>query len=337
MNKENLEILLAEAIKKCKSDESLTVISYPQNVTDNRKNHFLIMMKPEVLNYRKGVNTDKVVSLTLRKFEEFNVDVKACFVAGGSFIQKRSLMEKQYFMLNKGCRTGLKDYPSDFCKSVEEKNRDCEIVGAYEFTDRYPEYTFDRLLHDSNEYGSRKIGNGLYMLDLDYKGRKYGILNAFHPKQLEHFNNSNSLMVFFDCASDTTYDNLAHRLIGFYDPSKADANSLRGEIYNNSAAYGIPNVEIMYNGFHISPSPLEGMFATLRYSEAFESSINKEEININRKLIEKGLSIEQIMNLKKNPCLLIDNEWRALFELAEGKDEDFIVDFIDKVFGQLCY
>ena len=337
MSKENLEIKLAEAVKNCKSDESFTVVEYPENLTDNRKNHFLVMMKPEVLDHRNGVDTDKAVSLILRKFEEFDVDIKACFVAGGSFIKERSLMEKQYFMLNKGCRTGLKDYPSDFCRSVEEENKDCEIVGAYEFAERYPEYTFDRLLQDSNKYGSRKIGNGLYMLELDYKGRKYGILNAFHPKQLEHFNNSKSLMVFFDCASDATYDDLAHKLIGFYDPSKADTNSLRGEIYNNSSAYRIPSVEIMYNGFHISPSPLEGMFATLRYSEAIGSDVNKEEININRKLIEKGFSMDQIMNLKKNPCVLIDNEWRALFELVEGKDEDFIVDFIDKIFSRLCY
>lgn len=335
--KDDFKKSLLSSIKQCGINEYIEVYPYKKEILQDKRNHFLVMMKPEVVDFNNNVHVDAIIDEIENAFERFNVNITACYVAGGKFIRNHSLMEKQYSMLNRGSHTGLKSFTPEFAKYVEQNYEGRKILGAYEFVNEFPEYTVEKLEKISHEIGSKKVGNGLYLLELNYRGNRYGIINAFHPHQLEHFNNDQSKMVFLECAADAEYEILAQEVIGFFDPSRAMEGSLRNIIYKKREQLNISEVGIFYNGFHISPSPLEGMFATLRYSSIFGGNIDIEDIPIGKKLLDYGFSKRQIVEFQRNPYLIKDNQWKSLFDIAEGENEEYIIEFIKQNHEQLCY
>lgn len=335
--KEEFKIKLFDGIKRCSSDEYISIIPYSKSMMQEKKNHFLIMMKPEIVDYINNVDVYAIINTMLEVFNIYNICINACYVAGGTFIKSNSLMEKQYSMLNRGSHTGLNSFASDFSNNVKRVYEGRKIIGAYEFITEYPEFSAERLEKISHEIGSQKIGNGLYLLKLDYNSNRYGIINAFHPHQLKYFNSETSKMVFCDCCSDTDYENLAQKVIGYYDPSSAACGSLRNTIYIKQKKLNILDVGIFHNGFHISPSPLEGMFATLRYGNVFLENISIEDTCMGKKLMDAGFSCKQIMEFQNNPYLLRNDQWESLFDISEGENEDYIIEFIKQNNNEFRY
>lgn len=320
-----------KAVCECKNTRKKIEVKdykFNKNISE-KKNQFLIMIKPESLEINNGVNTGEIIKETFRKFDEYDIQLNACYILSGNYLNENDLMEKQYSILNKGAKNGLLGIPGKYRHTIYENYSEYEILGAYEFLDKYSGISTEYLEKESHKIGSDKIGNGTYLLRYQIEDKKYGIINAFHPRQLEHFYDDDSVVVTMDCSSNTRYEDIALKMIGFFNPAKADKESLRYYLYNNKNTLCIKNVGIFLNGFHISPSPLEGMFATQRYCVENEiQSISLENTKLGSVLIKQGLSIEKICMLACNPYIEIDGDVNSLFDVCEGKDCDFIVKFI---------
>ena len=54
-------------------------------------------------------------------------------------------------------------------------------------------------------------------------------------------------------------------MIGTTDPSKAAADSIRGTLFADPAAFGLATVSSNFNGVHMSAGPLEGLVELVRF------------------------------------------------------------------------
>ncbi|MEK3864605.1 hypothetical protein MHH60_14115 [Paenibacillus sp. FSL H7-0716] len=297
---------------------------------DNFRNQFLIILKPECCDIKNGVNTVQILNKTFEIFEEMEIDIHSCFVFNGAYSQAYSTVEDQYSMLNNGARYGISSMFQHYKERITQEYPETCIMGAFEFLNQFKElFTIETLEQLAHEVGSAKVGNGTYLLHINVDGKKYGVINAFHPHQIKHFNRADSRIIVFDCLSNTDYERLAEDVVGFFKPENAKNGSLRSYLYNNKDSLNLKEVGTFYNGFHISPSPLEGMFGVLRYcNNENQIDLMVNNTNLGIKLKNIGLSDEQILGFKKNICCKENGKSQSIFDLFEGKNTEEIIEHL---------
>ncbi|QXJ40671.1 hypothetical protein BV455_04048 (plasmid) [Parageobacillus caldoxylosilyticus] len=291
----------------------------------NYNNQFIVIIKPECLPIN-GKNNETIIQIVIDNLIKNNITISSAYSMNGRYLTQNSIIENQYFMLNKYAHLGAGCIPPKIINKIKNKYKDINIIGAYNFLELYPEdFNEEYLEKIAHNIGSDKFGNGLYLLKLKHNGINYGILNAFHPYQKKHFCNENSNIIVLECNSDIPYWQLDEQVIGNFNPIYAKENSIRNILFSNQEALGI-NINTMYNGVHVSPSPLEGMKALLLYSK----TIDIKDTRMGSELIRLGFSNTQIQNLMRNPLIEDNDEELTLFDKVEGMDTFQIIEYLLK-------
>lgn len=311
---------LEMALEKCKTCDCMkeTLLTYDDSVIGDKLNQFIVMIKPEVLNIDAN-KYKKVIRKLLQGFDMYDVSMDAAFIMNGGYLEKKHLIESQYRNLNMGAKFGLKALNPYLNVRIRERYKNQDILGAYDFLKYNPSISCSELEEISHKIGSRKEGNGVYVFLFE----KYNsaIINAFHPHQIEHFYEKGNCTAVFICSSKTDYKMLQGKLVGNFNPKNAEEKSLRNYVFTHNDYFGIKNIGIFYNCFHISPSPLEGMFAVCRYCEDISrESFGYENTVLGKKLLESGYTMEKIDELKNNP--LLRDKQTTLFDYLELMPEE---------------
>lgn len=294
-------------------------VVYSSGEIKRGKNDFLILIKPEAV--EEGSNLQAIFSLIASKLALFKVELHGINVFNSIYAQKHKIVEKQYHVLNSAAHNGLSQLPKSVLSklSLEEINR---TIGAFEFLHLFPDFDAKRLEVIAHQQGTKKLSNGIYQTSMIYEGVKFEIINAFHPFQLEHLYQSGSVMLALSCSTNTRFSVLADELIGFFDPSKAAAGSLRNEAFNHQHSLGLKEVSILRNCFHNSPSPLEGAISLSHYFSEYESS---NVYFITRSIKELNLSGSFENKIYCNGELRLGGEIKPVFEHFEGLDAQCIL------------
>ncbi|MGG3523915.1 hypothetical protein ABES33_30045 [Bacillus pseudomycoides] len=321
---EKLQISL-EIVNKKRTPTLHIAVPYNNNDWKKYSNQFIVIIKPECLS-KNSKETNNIINVVLDNLINKNIKISSAYSMNGPYLTQNSIIENQYFMLNRYAHLGLGSIPLSIIKKIKHKHKDINIIGAYNFLELYPEdFNEDSLERIAHQFGSEKLGNGSYLLELKHNNINYGILNAFHPYQKKHFCNENNNIIALECNSDIPYGQLDEEIIGNFNPVYAKENSIRNILFRNQKVWEI-NINTMYNGVHVSPSPLEGMKALLLYSK----NIDFEDTNLGSQLIKLGFNYIQIQNLLCNPLVEDNNEEATLFDKLEGKDTPQIIDYFSK-------
>ena len=180
----------------------------------------------------------------------------------------------------------------------------------------------------SNSAVVKKIGNGIYGLELSFQGREYFILNPFHPFQMDHFSLMSNRFMTIVCQSDLDYTQITNEICGFFDPEKAALNSIRKNLWELSKVIDI-EISTLKNGVHVSPSSLEASFAICRCIP----TRRYEETGVGAMLSALGGDVFKLYEvLRKNPFIRFRGENNFLFELCESKNKADIVEIVREVF-----
>jgi|GEM_PF-6725471 len=320
---------IINAVQECTQQTSSKKCVLPYDFSKSIKSYrhqFLIMIKPECLNIKKGVDVGAILKKFFEMAEHFHIKVNAIYAMNGDYLKNNHIMEQQYRMLNLGARHGISYMSQKRQNEIIEKYSDTEILGAFEFLNRYSSINEISLERASHKKGSDKLGNGSYLFVEEYDNKKFGIVNAFHPHQLSHFYKTNNVVITFDCSSNTGYNELSSDFVGFFNPKFASKLSLRGYLYSNYKSLGLDHVGIFLNGFHISPSPLEGMFATLRYCVGENGqAVTLSETRLGYELLSLNLNEIEILALQENPYINYEKNFDSLFSIAEDNNLDFVL------------
>jgi len=169
-----------------------------------------------------------------------------------------------------------------------------------------------------------------------YFGKTTLVLNPFFGNQLVPFTSPGRALIVFEGRSKTSWADLRTKLCGATDPSAAVPGSIRNELLLNRDATGMTSVDKGSNGVHMSAGPLEGLVELQRFFTDHEEGGHLKFIDLSfgAKLVEEGLTEEQVIHLASNPDVQHDGENISVFDLTEEKDGSESAVVLKKVLSQ---
>jgi hypothetical protein len=279
---------------------------------------FVIFSKPE-LGRLGSPDLAAAWDLFANSFAQYDVTVHRIKIVTGPELDQAGVMQRHYGVINQISRVGR---PA-LTEAAETALRDvlvdapegAEVLGGHQFLERYPEVSpFALAMLFSNASVSR-LGPGTYAAQVRIDGTTVIILNGFHPRQLSFFTADDAVCAFLHASSPTDWEVLRSELIGATDPSKATAESLRGTLYADPAAFGLTSVNSNFNGVHMSAGPLEGLGELDRF---FGEVQPLTDWSFARTLAAAGASADTISALLENPVIEADGGRGTAFDLTEG-------------------
>lgn len=302
---------------------------YQQSDENSVKNEFVIVLKPEIFLATKPKNIIEFIS---NKLSTYDVNISAVYASNGRFNALNSVFENHYFVLNRGAQYGFDKLPHNYKKTILSKHNDSEVISAYGFLKANKDKTAEWLQEESHKSPTEKIGNGTYLYNTFFNGKKYSIINAFHPYQIEHFSKEDHMTVFMICRSNTNYKVLAEELIGHFDPRDALEGSIRKYLFDNRFKLSF-DFSTIFNGTHITPSSFEALSQISRLIFFDTKQIfDRKGLSMFNSLLDEGIKPAEIDYLLTNPIVNIENGTNALFDVLEGKDNKEITKLIKKLY-----
>lgn len=320
---------ILEALGECvaRPEEPLAFWIYPYHFnpkTDTKTNQFICMLKPELCRIQDGVNIQGVLELIENRFYLWGVQIRAIRVFSAKYLEKHDLIKKQYSVLNKVSKYGLEACPDIVRKRLYQmfpqiKDNICKVEGSFQVLKRYPSLSPLALEVLSQNVKTVKLGSGVYAISLKIDGTDYVVLNPFYPCQLDWFTKEGNAVVVFECLSSRDLKDIRQKLVGDINPYLAAQESLRHLLLKYNKEFNLSNVSIRFNGIHISPGPVEGLFGIIRYfSDVHQDKlVHIQDTSFGNLLMQNGMDKDQITKMEINPILSVGESNVPLFELTE--------------------
>lgn len=315
------------SVKKIK-EGVLNCDEYYMDQRTEQKNEFIILIKPECFN-----NIDSMFGIINSIYDiclKNGVLISGFKAFDGSYAKENAYIENEYYVLNRSAHYGFDHVPFAYQAVLRKEYDGYNIISAYSFLNHAKkDYTAKSLEEVTEIRLSDKIGNGTYVLPIEYDNKKYAIINAFHPEQINHFYNPKHITVALFCQSDMDYKYLADNCIGNYVPERAAQSSIRYYLFQNQEYFNL-TINKLFNGVHISPSPLEGIFGYYRYSQYYKADPSRSYLY--RQILNLGVRPDQFFSLIENPSFLYNGKVVDIFGLCETKNAEEIVKIISELF-----
>ncbi|MCH5586062.1 hypothetical protein MK805_14060 [Shimazuella sp. AN120528] len=323
----NTEIVNAvgECIAKPDSPLNYWVQSYEFHPeTDTNYNQFIFMLKPELCRVQDGVDLNKILDLVQGQFHTFDVRVRAVRVFSSMYLKKHELIKKHYAVLDRVskygldvCSNGTKERLSQAFPHIKDGNS--SVIGSLEFLRNHPDFSPLALEILSQNVETKKLGSGVYAISLTMDDQYCVILNPFYPCQLDWFTTLGNAVVVFECISPKDLKDIRQKMVGATDPHCAQEGSIKNLLLKYKDEFKLPCANIRFNGIHVSPCPIEGLFATIRYfsDDHKNGKIQICDTSFGNLLIQNGMEKEQILELQTNPLVSADGYKIPLFDLTE--------------------
>lgn len=297
----------------------------------DKRNHFVLFLKPELLAVREGVKLGAILDLIAAALRKHGVETGAVRVLNGAYLAQHKVMEEHYGVINRASRLGRAALSPPTLQKLEAECPGIKgILGAHEFLQRYPEVSAFALNVIVDSLGSKKIASGKYYSVLNVAGERMVVLNAFHPQQLLHYTRPGKALVVFECWSDTDWAALRQEMTGATDPARAAEGSIRQTLRARSHELGLPEVTTATNGVHCSAGPFEAMLEYCRFfsDHAGSAVIRPSATPFGHMLLERGLRQKDIAALAKNPLLGEGSAAAYVFNQTEDKNSGFAADLL---------
>ncbi len=286
-------------------------------------NEFLIFLKPEIFMGDQSYHL-KRVTMVASKLVEFGVSVDGVIIVGGKFILEKGIMAKHYGFINLVSNTASQMVTAaDRAKMTELLGEDCStiaIYGGHEALKQFPDMTPTTLDDFWFTKKSLKVKSGFYFQKYTYSGQDFLLVDGFHPHQLEYFTLPDRRVVLLVCHSKTEWKKLRWDMIGSTFPEKANAGSIRGELYARAAEFGYDKVDIANNGVHFSVGPFEGI---AELDNFVAKALGKDifaQLSFVKYMLKEGMTMEQIKKSISNPIIMVEGKAKDLYGLTEDLD-----------------
>ncbi|NOZ85655.1 MAG: hypothetical protein GXP49_05225 [Deltaproteobacteria bacterium] len=301
----------------------------------DRKNELLFFFKPECFLSGSPENAGRIVEMVFDKFSRYKTEVSGALLLRGNRLDELSIMDRHYGFINKLSRNASGMVGEEELSKIRDSldtggSGDCRVLGGHEFLERFggfDEKSLDDLWLTKK---SVKLRSGFYVQKYNVNGEDIILVNGFHPAQLRHFTDPTHRIVVLLLHSDADWKGLKHGMVGDTFPEKAEKDSIRGELFSNSAAYGIPEVSISNNCVHLSAGPFEALFEMDNFLKDIQGvAFDLKKTNMYRLMTGRGLAAGDVERCIQNPVTQINGKSTDLFTLTEDRDsEDAVSDFI---------
>jgi nucleoside diphosphate kinase len=301
------------------------------------RNHFVLFLKPEVLDLADGVKVEAILDLVIAALRKNAVKVGAVRVLNGPYLGRYRIMEEHYGVINRASRLGEAALSEPTRKKLAAECPDADrVLGAHEFLKEYPDVSAFALNIMADTIKTKKISSGKYYAMLNVAGEHVVVLNPFHPQQVLHYTTPGNTIVVLECATDTDWKVLRQEMTGSTDPTRASPGSIRGMLLARKEKLGLHDVATATNGAHCSAGPLEAM---LEFSRFFSDHAEKTHIKLadtpfGQQLLRDGIGKREIAALGKNPQLSTSGGSDYAFNLTEEMNADAAAELFSGTVGK---
>ena len=322
---------ICDEVKKAQENKLDYSLIYNDPDYTEKKNEFILFIKPELTLKDNNIKLNDIVKHIFAKISEFNFDIDLIKVLPGKYLDEHNIMARHYGVINKISN----DAKNAVSNQAKEKFRELngieydksEVYGGHEFIKKFPEFTALTLAMLWQNAHFQKLASGTYCGKIVFDDHPYFLVNAFHPRQLMHFNAPGRSIVVFSLSSDIDWADARNNFIGVTDPSKANKGSIRNDLLQLKDSLGIPVLNGAFNGVHLSAGPVEALNELMRFNSDYTSpsGLKKTEDFRIGKLLKQNFDEDKLKLILENEKAEKDGITVSSFDITEEKNTDDMV------------
>jgi len=264
------------------------------------------------------------VQLVLDKIAEFKAAIHGVVLVGGPALEAKTIMNRHYGYINvlsRSASTVLAEAERQRIQTTLGLPTALRIYGGHEYLQAHPETDAVSLEQLWLSKKSQKLRSGFYIQSYQAGAENFVLVNGFHPAQLAHFTGADRRIVLILLHSNTDWRILRNEMVGLTFPEKATPGSIRGTLYAHSGQYGFESVTIANNGVHLSAGPVECVFEIMNFfGRLLDLNPAQQTPLLLRRLLQRGLSLEQALRVVENPPVTSNGKTTDLFSATEDWD-----------------
>jgi nucleoside diphosphate kinase len=313
---------LLNSIAEAQTSSSDIRTIYSDTKSEFLKNNALFFIKPEITREDPNIRLREVLRLILDKITENQLRIHSIRVLPAAYLKKHDLIRRHYGVISQVAAEGKKTLGDEaLCRFKEVfglEADEAKIMGGLEFMEAYPffnAHSLDCLWQNGQNH---KLAGGTYAEKWRIDLETVYVLNAFHPKQLEHFTQPGRCIVVMNISADKDWTDLRNRFAGATNPRKAMPGSLRNELYLQAQKLGLAEISQSYNGIHLSAGPVEALLELQR----FESDLDRDNCLLPFESFPFGQQLLKVfgqipLEILHNQKLSYQGKQISLFDLTE--------------------
>ena len=316
--------------------ESKQIIKLREEDTDRRtvlfddwtgegENEMVLFLKPELVVLSEDA-LGKILAMVFEALRRFRFRVESVIFLPSMYLKKFSIMDEHYGVINKLARaatSSMSEAARNRFKSVYGADVEgSDVVGGFEFLDRFPKINAESLDRIWGAERSEKLAPGTYCRRLNFDGTDIFLINGFHPSQLLHYTEPLRGILVIVLRSDTRWSIARKSLVGATRPEDAEEGSLRSLLLARREELGISEISQAFNGVHLSAGPVEALTELRRFVSDLSTGrgqLPTEEFSFGKQLIE-AFGDEKTEYLLSNPNADVKGKNVSVFDLSEELD-----------------
>ena len=321
----------------CRPSNDDHVILHRQPPSKTVENQFLFFAKPELLSADSEDYLEKRFSFILNKMSMYDFVVESVLLLSGNFLRQYNIIAEHYGVIDRIARNPLESLAqsgrSRFNEIFGRNLESVSAVGALEYVRNRSDITTAELSDQWLERGYEKLAGGSYCQYLE--NEDLYLFNGFYPYLHEHFTNDGARIAVFVVSGNTAWSIARNDFIGVTDPSKAERESIRNDLYRNKTEYGLEVVSPNLNGVHLSAGPVEGLVELLRFTDDRKGSKKNVGDFPFGSLLRSTFIESEIERILANVDVEVASERVSIFDLTEELDSSVALKKLVQVRGSL--
>ncbi|HOD26501.1 MAG: hypothetical protein ACOX59_01775 [Bacteroidales bacterium] len=270
------------------------------------KNNALFFIKPEITRADPAIRLKEVLTLILDKLAAFELRIHSIRILPAAYLKKHDLIRSHYGVISRVASEGAKTLGDEAKGRFREvfglEPSEARILGGLEVLETYPFFnsrSLDCLWQNGQNH---KLAGGTYAEKWRIDSDTVYVLNAFHPRQLEHFTQPGRSIVVMNISGDTDWSDLRNSFAGATNPQKAMPGSLRNDLCLRARELGLGEISQSQNGVHLSAGPVEALLELQR----FESDLDRDKALLPFETFPFGRQLLTVF--EQIPAKILNNE-----------------------------
>ena len=319
---ERLESALQSAVQL---DRWVPLEGY-EPVDDPGLNEHCLFLKPELT--RLGDRFSSVWELIADRLSAFDQEIVAGVALPGSYLQRHSVMEQHYGVIDDVSRRGRAAFSEGARMRFDELFSEAAatgsgILGAHQFLEAFPYFSARALADLYDNLNTQRLAGGTHAASVTIRGNQYVLLNGFHPDQLERFTSPDATTLVFVCRTSLAWSDIRRKFTGATNPVEANSGSIRAQLRSRREELGIPEVSSGLNGVHVSAGPIEGMVEVIRYLSNWDEGQGRVPVTSFQLQAEAaGLASSVVQHAARNGLFETTDRVVPAFDLTEELDSE---------------
>lgn len=299
-------------------------------------NNWLFFIKPEITQPLSTIKLEAIVALILEQLQQYDMTIHEVKLLSADYLKDHNLIKQHYGVIDTVATVGadaLSEVGRERFKEIYGVEAgEVKTLGGLQLLEQYPFFNAHSLDCLWQNQENLKLAGGAYVEKVRIDQETIYLLNAFHPRQLEHFTSTGRSIVVFGLSGSLSWKESRRNFIGATKPQTAEAGSLRRLLLEGKEAFGLPEVSQSYNGVHLSAGPVESLVESLRFESDHDSGslLDPSTLPFGRLCVEAFGCVPE--SLLHNKLVTVDGHLKSVFDLTEELDSMDAIGVLKDVF-----